>query len=186
MTVPLLLLSVVLALPTASPACWIRDDPADLELRISPLDSITTVLGTDTIRICYSRPRMLGRPIMGRLVPFGAAWRLGANEATVLHTPVPLVVGDARVPAGSYSLYAIPDRDEWRLVVNATAQRWGVPISGGVREADRDTTTARVGTTPEPVEMFTMRFEPTAGGRVELVMEWERTRLRVPIRRAEP
>lgn len=185
-------LTLVVILLTARPApdgppaqvqdaCWILGDRSNLDLRISRLDSISTTLDGHMLKLCYSRPRALGRPIMGRLVPFGEPWRLGANEATALHTPTPLMVGDVRVAPGSYSLYAIPDSTEWRVAVNGTARRWGIPISSNVRQADLGVTVVLVERLPEPVEVLTMRFD-RAGPAVDLVIEWERTRIRLPIR----
>jgi hypothetical protein len=180
-------LTLVLASATVmapSPPCWVREDPADLELRISRLDSATTTLGQDTLTVCYSRPRVLGRPIMGRVVPFGEPWRLGANEATTLTVSAPVLFGDLRLLPGSYSLYAVPERREWRLIVNGVVRRWGIPIDGTVRAQDLGATTAPVEELTESVEEFRIRFEPTGRDAVNLVIEWDRTRVRVPIRRA--
>jgi hypothetical protein len=166
------------------PACWLRDDPADLELRISRFDSASTVLDADTLKVCYSRPRKLDRP-MGRLVPHGVPWRLGANEATVLQTPIPLMIGEAEIPAGSYSLYAIPGPERWELIVNGTTERWGVPLNDQVRSADVDTAIAVVEPASQLMENFTRRFERRSATTVDLVWEWESTLVRVPIRRSD-
>ncbi len=163
------------------PTCWVRGDRADLELRISPFDSTSTTVDGHTLKVCYSRPRALGRPIMGRLVPFGMPWRLGANEATVLHTPVSIMLGDLHVSAGSYSLHAMPDSAEWGMTVNSIVQRWGVPISPEVLEADLGFAVAPVERLAEPVEFFTLRLEQNDSN-VDLVIEWELTRIRFPIR----
>ena len=53
----------------AAPACWVRGERADLELRASPFDSTAVALEPGVVKVCYSRPRKLGRPLMGRLVP---------------------------------------------------------------------------------------------------------------------
>src|SRR5690606_17905623 len=68
-----------------APSCWIRPHQADLEIRASPFDSTSILLDGGEIKVCYSRPRMLGRPIMGRLVRYGEPWRFGADEATAVH-----------------------------------------------------------------------------------------------------
>lgn len=167
------------------PTCWVRGDRADLELRISPFDSTSTTLDGHTLKVCYSRPRALGRPIMGRLVPFGSPWRLGANEATILHTPVSIMLGDLHVSPGSYSLHAMPDSAEWGLTVNGNVQRWGVPISPEVLEADLGFAVAPVERLAEPVELFTIRLERN-DSKVDLVIEWELTRIRFPIRLGMP
>lgn len=164
------------------PPCWIRIDPADLELRISPLDSATVALGGDTVKVCYSQPRKLGRPIMGRLVPYGEPWRLGANEATALFVPFPATVAGVDVEPGWYSLYAIPGPDEWRIVVNGEARRWGIPIDGDVRARDLGSGTVPVESIADPVEMLTIRLERISGSAAEMRIEWDRTRVRVPIR----
>src|SRR5690606_36272181 len=62
-----------------APCCWIRPHQADLEIRASPFDSTSILLDGGEIKVCYSRPRMLGRPIMGRLVRYGEPWRFGAD-----------------------------------------------------------------------------------------------------------
>ena len=174
---------LLLALVT-SPPCWIRGERADLDVRISRLDSAITTLGIDTLMVCYSRPRMLGRPIMGRVVPFGEPWRLGANEATTLTVSVPVLFGDIRLPPGTYSLYAIPEQREWRVIVNRTARRWGIPINDTVRTEDIGAVTATVEAATRPVEEFRIQFERGGRDAVDLVFEWDRTRVRVPLRRA--
>src|SRR5215468_6712894 len=62
-----------------------------------------------SIKVDYSSPRAKGRQIFGGLVPYGQVWRTGANEATSLKTDVDLTIGGAHVPAGSYTLYSIPN-----------------------------------------------------------------------------
>ena len=168
----------------ASPACWIRGDRADLDTRISRLDSVITTLGSDTLVVCYSRPRMLGRPIMGRVVPFGEPWRLGANEATTLTVSAPVLFGDIRLAAGSYSLYAVPEQREWRVIVNRAGRRWGIPINDTVKAQDIGSVSAAVEAITPPVEELRIQFERDGSDAVDLVIEWERTRVRVPIRRA--
>src|SRR5688500_20140500 len=71
----------------ATNACWVRGSPERVAARPSILDSVSVQLGTSTVKLCYGRPRKNDRQIMGGLVPFGAPWRMGANEATVIHMP---------------------------------------------------------------------------------------------------
>ena len=135
------------------------------------------------MKLCYSRPSARGRKVMGGLVPFDQPWRLGANEATSIHVPFPAEIAGVRVEPGPYTLYVIPGASSWQIVVNRAVQRWGVPIDAEVRA--RDVGAGRV--TPEPlgapVETLTLKFAPAAGNATELVLEWEKTRVRIPIRR---
>lgn len=175
------------AAPGASPApgCWIRGEPEDLELRISRLDSARVELGAGIVKVCYSRPRKLGRPIMGRLVPFGEPWRLGANEATVLHLPFPATVAGVPVEAGSYSLYAVPGRETWRIVVNGVARRWGIPIDEEVRRHDLGSGIVPAERLEEPVERLTIRLVRVSATRARMRIEWERTGVSIPIERRD-
>src|ERR1700685_1064488 len=80
-----------------------------------------------TIHVDYSSPRMRGRVVYGSLVPFGEPWRAGANEATTFATDAALVVGGKDVPAGSYTLFAVPNKDAWTLVISKQTGEWGIP-----------------------------------------------------------
>jgi hypothetical protein len=169
---------------TPDNGCWTRAAAKELASRASLLDSAVARLGDAELKVCYSRPSARGRVIMGGLVPYGEPWRLGANEATTLHVPVAVRLGDVTLQPGVYSLYAIPGAKTWQIVVNSSATRWGIPIGADVRAHDVGTVTATGERTDAPVETLTMRLELAGEGAVALVIEWERTRVRLPIGRA--
>lgn len=168
-----------------SPACAFQASGEELMNRASPPDSASIVLGGEAATICYSSPRARGREIMGDLVPYGQPWRLGANEPTTLHVSFPAEIGGVQVEPGSYALYAVPGREEWEIVVNAATERWGIPIDEGVRSEDIGSTTVSPGTTEGLVENLTLTFERQEENVAHLVVEWERTRLRIPVRRID-
>ena len=168
------------------PSCWVRGDPADLELRASPFDSASVVLDAGTVKVCHSRPRKLGRPIMGRLVPFGEPWRFGADEATAIHLPAAGTVAGVRVESGWYTLYAVPGERTWDIVVNRQLRRWGIPIDEEVRAEDVGRGEVPVESTMEVVDLLTIRLQPRSRSAAEMVVEWDRTRVRVPIVLSEP
>ncbi len=162
-------------------ACWVQGDRATLPNRASPLDSASVTLGAGTLKMCYGRPQMRGRTVMGGLVPFNEPWRLGANEATTIHVPVRARVAGVSVQPGWYSIYVVPARSAWRIVVNRTAQRWGIPIDSAVQAADVGSGTVPVQQTASPVEQLTASFQKTGANTADLVVEWERTRVRIPV-----
>jgi DUF2911 family protein len=166
-------------------ACWTRAARAELALRASPFDSTVARLGDAEIKICYSRPSARGRVILGGLVPFGEPWRLGANEATTLHVPVAVRFGDVNLKPGVYSLYAIPGPTTWQVVVNQSAARWGIPIDTAVRSHDVAAVAVTSARTDGAVETLTMRLEPAGEGALALVIEWERTRVQLTVRRSQ-
>ena len=78
------------------------------ESALSPPASVKVELKGKQIKIDYCRPSMRGRKIIGGLVPYGMVWRTGANDATSLSTEIDLMIGDAKVPAGKYTIYTLP------------------------------------------------------------------------------
>lgn len=177
----LILLPVGAAAQVAEPACWVRGDPGDLELRASPYDSKAVLLKDGPLKVCYSRPRKLGRPIMGRLVPYSEPWRCGANEATAIHMPARGTIAGVEVGPGWYSLMAIPGEREWRIVVNREHRRWGIPIDDEVRAGDVGVGTVAATDAVGAVELFTLGLVPTGPARAELVAAWDKTRVLIPI-----
>jgi hypothetical protein len=144
--------------------------------RVSPHMRLTFPYDGGQGLLCYGAPSARGRTIMGALVPYHEPWRMGADEATTIHLTAPASIGGVELPPGSYSLYAVPAEGEWEFFVNTNWQRSGTPIDATVRESE----IASFAVVPEPtnsvVESLTFRFED--GG---IVMEWENTRLRIPV-----
>jgi hypothetical protein len=170
---------------TASGAsCWLQEGTlADAAARPSPLGEVRFSLGGQEALLCYGRPSANSRKIMGELVPFGSPWRLGANEATVLHLPFAGDIGGVAVEPGSYSLYAVPAAGTWEFFVNRQAERWGIPINAQVTGANVGSFSRPVATTAGPVEQLTFSWQGSSDTAGELVMEWESTRVTIPVQR---
>jgi hypothetical protein len=165
--------------------------------RPSPLGVAKTHLGETYVKVMYGRPYMRGRDIFGEsgadapfLVPYGTLWRLGANEATEITATGPILVAGDRLPAGTYSMFAVPGPDAWTVHFSPQLGMDGTgmldPETGAftadVYDPSRD---VRVIEAPsvalgEAVEQFTMAFESAADGAV-LTMSWERTQVRIPL-----
>jgi hypothetical protein len=131
-----------------------------------------------TITVEYSSPRAKGRKIFGGLVPYGEVWRAGANDATTFVSTTDLMVGGSHVPAGSYTIFTIPNKDKWTLVISKKTGEWGIPYPGA--DSDLARIDMKASTLPSVVENFTIAFDKTAGG-CTLRMEWETTRATVDI-----
>ncbi|MGH7465104.1 MAG: DUF2911 domain-containing protein [Longimicrobiales bacterium] len=155
-----------------------------VEGRQSPYDSVTVDVEGQVLRICYGRPSAQGREIFGGLVPYATLWRTGANEPTILHLPFDAEIAGLRVPPGSYSIYTVPQASgEWELIINRSTSQWGHPGSytDEVRAQELGRAPIRTERMDQAVETFTIRGEPAAGG-ADLLLEWERTRARIPVR----
>lgn len=163
--------------------CQFRGAREALAERPSPLDSVAIPLGGGEAKLCYGRPSTRGREIVGVQDPFGAPWRLGANEPTTLHVPFPADIGGVVVGPGSYSLYAIPDTNSWTIVVNGNTNRWGIPIGADVRSADIGSFVVPTAHLADHVEVLAFDFEPNGTGGGDLVYRWEHTTFRIPVTR---
>jgi Protein of unknown function (DUF2911) len=149
------------------------------QARPSPAESASCDLGGGkTIKTDYSSPRMNRRKIYGDLVPFGKVWRTGANEATTFVTSADVSVGGKAVPAGSYTLFTVPNADKWTLIINKKTGEWGIPYNYESDELGR--VDMKVSKLPAPVENFTISYAK-AGGGCRLQIDWETTRASVDI-----
>ena len=168
---------------SAPGACTHRGDAAALAKRASPLDSARTTIGGAAVKVCYGRPSAKGRAVMGGLVPFGEPGRLGANEPTRITLPFEAEVAGVRVAPGTYSLYVVPQEKAWEVHVNRAVDRWGIPIDSAVAAQDVGKGTVPVEALAQPVEQLTLSLVADGQG-AALVVEWEKTRVRIPIRKA--
>ncbi len=140
-------------------------------------ESTTTVAGAE-ITLDWGRPLKRGREIFGALVPWGEVWRTGANQATHLSTSRDLRVGEATIPAGTYTLFTVPRPDRWTLMVNRRTQ-----INGQSYDPEEDLVRLdmQTRTLAGTVEPFTILVEEAPDGGV-LRMRWDRTEAFLPFR----
>ena len=137
---------------------------------MSPPASTSVTLGDKTLKITYSSPQMRGRKIRGALVPYGEVWRVGANEATTLVTPVDLMIGTLKIPAGTYTLFALPTAGTWKLIVSKKTGEWGIPYPEG---NDLGRTNMMKKTLAAPQEGMSISFEDVKKDSAELHVRWE-------------
>ena len=161
---------------------------AQPKTRISPQATITTDIDGNNLKLVYSRPYSKDpktgeiRKIWGKLVPYGKVWRTGANEATLLTTAQPIVLGGTEIPAGTYSVFTLPvENGTSKLIINKKTGQWGVPY----KEADEATNElARIdltkGALDKTVDQFTMAIEPNPAGGGIIKLMWENTQFSVP------
>jgi len=155
--------------------------------RISPHETISAVIEGNRVSITYGRPYTKDpktgemRKIWGGLVPYGAVWRTGSDEATILITQKPIMIGETTVPAGAFTLFTLPNADGTaKLIINKQIGQWGV----GPNSYDEKQDLARVDLKKEPLEnsldQFTMAVAKNPAGGGVLKMSWETTQFSVP------
>ena len=182
----LLLLSALLAAtPAASAPCIVmHSTPAQLAKRGSPLDSLSFKVGKSDVTVCYGRPSLKGRTMIGgESVPYGKLWRLGANEPTMIHTSGVIMVGNVTLQPGSYSLYAVPGEKSFDVIVNKSITQWGQEgnYTDAVKAQELGHTPAKVEALSSPVETMTFSVTPSAGNATALVLTWQTTKVTIPL-----
>lgn len=160
-------------------ACFAQMGGEDKSKRPSPPASASCDLGGGkTIKTDYSSPRLRGRKMIGEHDPYGQVWRTGANEATTFVTSANITVGGTAVPAGSYTIFTIPNPDKWTLIINKKTGEWGIPYKYESDELAR--VDMKVSKLPSPVENFTIAYDKTATG-CTMRLDWDTTRASVEI-----
>jgi DUF2911 family protein len=165
----------------------LKPDRVPVSGRKSPLDSLTFMVGKRPVKVCYGRPSSRGRVMLGgEAVPYGKLWRTGANEPTIFFTPLPVTLAGLKLPPGVYSLYTVPDAAEWQVIVNRSISQWGEEsnYTAEVQAHEVGRAAVRTEALGAPIERFTIRAEPGPAGAASLVLEWERSRIRIPIKPA--
>jgi hypothetical protein len=171
--------------PHPRAACPSRNVP--LEGRKSPLDSLTFQVASQPVKVCYGRPSSRGRVMLGgKDIPYGKLWRTGANEPTIFYAPIALKVAGIAVPPGTYSLYTVPGRTEWEIIVNRSTSQWGKEdqYTDKVKAQELGRAKVKSESVSSPIETFTIRAEPN-GNNANLVLEWEKTRVKIPFQAAK-
>lgn len=82
-------------------------------------------IGAADVKITYGRPKVKGREIWGKLVPYGDVWRAGADEASTITFSKDVTVEGKAVPAGTYGLFYLPESDHWTVILNKVPKQWG-------------------------------------------------------------
>jgi hypothetical protein len=158
-----------------------------LEDRASPYDSVMVDVAGQQAKLCYGRPSLRGRMMIGaEAVPYDTIWRTGANEPTTIHVPFPAEIAGLRVEPGAYSIYTVPrEGDEWDVVVNRSTSQWGIETqyTPEVRAQEVGRATVEAESIPQEMETFTITSEETGANAADLVLEWQNTRVRIPIER---
>lgn len=115
--------------------------------------------GPARISIDYGQPHLRGRNVIGMpgVVPWDSAWRTGANMATQLSTEVDLTIGNTFIPRGIYTLFSLPSRNGWKLIVSKSVLQWGTDYDPTKDVARID---LRQRTLSEPVESLTFWLIP--------------------------
>ena len=168
--------------------------------RPSQKASVMERIGVTDVTSTYSRPGVKGRKIWGdalpsqagakgeatlddstarpkdaAIVPWGHAWRTGANESTQFVVTDDVLINGQKLPAGSYSLHTVPNKDEWTIIFNSDANLWG---SFAYTPA-KDTLRVKVKPVWEEHSKEWLEFwiDPVNDNSAEVSIRWEKVRV---------
>lgn len=129
------------------------------------------------VRVIYSRPHLQKRRLFNNILKMDEPWRLGANEATEIDFYKPVTIQGKKVIPGRYTLYSIPHRGSWSIILNTNIDTWGLTpdTSKDVHEFEIPVSVGN-----PSLEYFTMVFEKTATG-ADLIIAWDDVLARLPI-----
>lgn len=150
-----------------------------LKIRPSPLAISSVRFKDNYIKVTYSQPQKKNREIFGQLVPYGQVWRTGANEATEITTTKDIMIGSILLRAGTYSLFSIPEKDKWTIIINADVGLWGAYNYNAQKDIWRFE--VPVQSTGKLYEPFTIIFDHR-NEVADLLMMWDNTQVSIPIK----
>ena len=146
----------------------------------STTQNIKQEFGLGTIDLSYSRPNVKGRNIFGDLVPFGAVWRTGANNATTLTFSDDVIIGGTKIAAGKYGLLTIPGASEWTIIISKQTDVTSPSAYQQSMDVVRFTTPSVA--LPFSIESFMIIFDKVRSNELELMITWDQTMVSFPIK----
>ncbi len=145
--------------------------------RISQHNETSQTIGISTVTIKYSRPLANGREVWGKIVPYGKVWRAGANENTTITFSDDATVEGKPLPAGTYGLHMIPDKDQWTIIFSKNSTSWGSFSYNEKEDALRVTVKPVAG---ESFDTLTYTFDDVKADSALATLRWEK--VAVPFR----
>ena len=158
--------------------CVAQSAPAVKFPQASPPASLKQQVGVTDFEVTYSRPSMKGREIFGGLVPYGEVWRTGANNAPKITFNNAVKFEGTEIPAGTYELFTIPNKDEWTIIIHQNKSQWGTYSYDQANDVAR--VTVKPAATPRPTETFAITFNDLTNNSATMNLYWEN--VRVPVK----
>lgn len=146
----------------------------------SPDAEFKQQIGFGEVEVKYSRPSARGRVIFGGLEPYGQMWRTGAHDATTIRFSEAVKLNGNDIPAGTYSLFTIPNQNEWTIIINKIAEMHGT--SDYAQEQDLVRFAAKPEKSARYYETFTIEVNDLSKDEAGLFLLWENTQVKITIK----
>ena len=168
---------IILSIATAA-LLFLGVEQSTAQVKLPPSSSSQTItqgLGIKDIVLSYQRPNKNNRVIFGGLVPYGEVWRTGANNIPSITFAEEVSVEGNKVPAGTYGLFTIPNKNEWTIILSKNVKQWGAYQYKKEEDLLRFNVKPQVLT--NNVETFTIAFEDVTVKSAKITLAWEKTKV---------
>ncbi|NND05502.1 MAG: DUF2911 domain-containing protein [Saprospiraceae bacterium] len=146
---------------------------------LSPRCQLVQSIGFGKVKVDYSRPSMNKRVVFGEVVPFGQIWRTGANKATLITFSEDVLLNDHKVSNGTYSLFTVPGKKVWTIILNRNTNLWGTDNYDEAKDYLRfEVKTAKL---TDHVESFTIDIVEHTRTTANIMISWENTLVKFKI-----
>jgi hypothetical protein len=142
-----------------------------------PAASPTITTESDNVKVVYGQPSKKDREIFGKLVPYGEVWRTGANGATEVTFKKDVNFGGAKVKAGTYTLFTIPTKDEWTVILNTELKQWGAYGYDKIKDKNVASVKVKSMNNEAMMEKLTITAEDS-----QISIAWDMTVVRIPLK----
>lgn len=159
---------LVAVLVLAAPAC-----ARGQRIPLSQQATVRQKIADTWIELRYRRPVARGRALFGSLVRWSEIWTPSADSAAVMIVNTPIHVETDSLPAGTYSIWMIPDSAaHWTVVFNRVHAAHHLSYPGEENDQLRVHVTAWQGPHMETLLWY---FPVVNGADATLVMHWGTT-----------
>lgn len=146
----------------------------------SPSAVVSQGIGLGEVRIEFSRPSLKGRKMFGSQLPYDAVWRTGANKVTNIIFSRDMEIAGHTIIAGKYALLTIPSTGDWTVILNKDADAWGAYTYKEASDVLRFK--VKPETLKKPQEHFSISFDDFTPTQAYIVIQWENTRIKFPVK----
>ena len=150
--------------------------------RVSPASAIEQMVGLTEIEVEYSRPSKRGRDIFGNVVPFGKIWRTGADNCTTISFSTDVVIDSQTIQSGKYSIFSIPNKESWDVILYSDTDLWGVPRDWDENKiVFKSNYQINKSANNSVKEMFAISFDNVTNNDVDMIFSWDDVSVKVNI-----
>jgi hypothetical protein len=146
----------------------------------SPSSQVKQIVGLTEIEVEYNRPSKRGRVIFGNLVPYGKLWRTGANSNTKINFSTDVELNGNKIKAGTYSIFSIPNKNSWEIILYSESDLWGVPKNWDDKKIIFRSDYQLLKNS-QALETFSISFSDISNDYADLIIAWDDTYVKIKI-----